>query len=157
MAINFEIETRRVKVGKNGHFDVRAINADDFTYATSYFLDDLKAIAIEQAGKPIPPGEVAGVLLNIAKSFPSLIAELIARCAEASTEEEFEKFRKLPLPISIVALKEIVELTTQDGGIELGNVLTLVANQLDAAGLSSGPLMKSLSDIMSVAGKTSPS
>ncbi len=155
MAISFTIQRTRVTVGKDGYFDVRGISAEDLTFLTTFYLNDLKALAMQHAGGRIPADKMAEVIIDLAKSFPTMVTEIIIRCAGAE-EEDREKFADLPFAVTIRAVKAIADLSLVDGGVELGNLLAAIAAQLDAVGLKSGPLMNSLSGIISGAVKTSP-
>jgi hypothetical protein len=89
VAVNFEIPSRRVKVGKDGFFDVRGLNTEDLTHLTVHYLDDLKAAVAKygRAGGAIPKDKMAEVLLDIAKDFPSMSSEIISRCADAPEDQ----------------------------------------------------------------------
>jgi len=155
MAVNFEIEVRRIKVGKDGYFDVRGINAEDLTFLTTTYIDDLKA-AVSKHGKRggrVPPDKVAEVLLDLAKSFPSLSAEIISRAADAP--DETDKFRRLPFPVTLAALKAITELSIQDGGVELKNLVAGLGAMLEANGVQLGPLPTHLKTTSEESAKTS--
>ncbi len=155
MAISFTVETKRVTVGKGGYFDVRGLSADDLTYLTAHFLEDLKSMAIDFSVTKFKADQRAEMILAIAKSFPGLCAEVVSRCADAS-EDDRPQFMRLPFVATIRALKAITDLTLEDGGVELGNLLAAIAAHLDAAGVESGPLMKSLSATISAVAKMSP-
>lgn len=140
MAVQFEIERRRIKVGRDGFFDVRGINADDLVYLTKFSLDDIKAAVAKhgRTGGSIPRDKMADAVLDIAQSFPTLTTEIISRCAEAP--EEQDKFRQLPFAITISALKAILELSVEDGGVELKNLAAGLVAVLETNGIHLGPL-----------------
>lgn len=156
MAVNFTISTRRVDMSKGQFFDVRGMNTEDFTYLTTTFLEDMKA-AVAEHGKlgRITKDRAAHTIMEVAKGFPTMVAEIISRCADAP--DRVDDFRNLPFPVVIKALKEIVELTVEDGGVELGNLLAAVAALLETNGLSLGPLGTQLNDIIGSVEKTSVS
>lgn len=156
MAVNFTISTRRVDMARGQFFDVRGMNTEDLTYLTTTFLDELKE-AVAQYGKSgrISRDRAAETIMEVAKAFPTMVAEIISRCADAP--ERIDDFRNLPFPVVITALKQITELTVEDGGVELGNLLAAVAALLETNGLLVGPLATQLNDIIGNAGKTSPS
>ncbi len=156
MAVNFEIETTRIEVGKNGYFTVRGMNSEDITFLTMHYLEDMKATVAKYAGKGVlPKDRVADLVMDVAKDFPSMVVEMISRCAEAESAEDVEKFRRLSFVKQIEALKAIVLLTVEDGGVELGKVMGVVASLLEANGLKPGPLLTSLQTIIATSGKAS--
>jgi hypothetical protein len=157
VAVNFEIPSRRVKVGKDGFFDVRGLNTEDLTHLTVHYLDDLKAAVAKygRAGGAIPKDKMAEVLLDIAKDFPSMSSEIISRCADAP--EDQAKFRNLPFVASLNALKAITELTVEDGGVELKNFLAGLVAMLEVNGIKLGPLGTQLKNTIEAVGRTSPS
>ncbi len=156
MAVNFEIETTRIEVGKNGYFTVRGMNSEDITFLTTHYLEDMKATVAKYAGKGVVPKDrVADLVMDVAKDFPSMVVEMISRCAEAESAEDVEKFRRLSFVKQIEALKAIVLLTVEDGGVELGKVMGVVASLLEANGLKPGPLRTSLQTIIATSGKAS--
>lgn len=156
MAVNFEIETTRIEVGKNGYFTVRGMNSEDLTFLTVHYLEDMKALVAKYADKGVvQKSRVADLVMELAKDFPSMVVEMISRCAEAQTAEDVEKFRRLSFVKQIEALKAIALLTAEDGGIQLGKVMGVVASLLEANGLKPGPLMKSLQTIIETSEKPS--
>lgn len=156
MAVNFEIETTRIEVGKNGYFTVRGMNSEDLTFLTVHYLEDTKALVAKYADKGVvQKSRVADLVMELAKDFPSMVVEMISRCAEAQTAEDVEKFRRLSFVKQIEALKAIALLTAEDGGIQLGKVMGVVASLLEANGLKPGPLMKSLQTIIETSEKPS--
>lgn len=157
MAVNFEIETTRIEVGKSGgFFTVRGMNSEDITFLTMHYLEDMKATVAKYANKGVlPKDRVADLVMEVAKDFPSMVVEMISRCAEAESAEDVEKFRRLSFVKQIEALKAIVLLTVEDGGIELGKVMGVVASLLEANGLKPGPLLTSLQTIIATSGKPS--
>lgn len=157
MAVSFEIETTKIEVGsKGGFFTVRGMNSEDVTFLTMHYLEDMKATVAKYAGKGVLPRDrVADVILEVAKDFPSMVVEIISRCAEAESAEDVQKFRRLSFVKQIEALKAIAILTVDDGGIELGKLAGVVASLLEANGLKPGPLMMSLQTIIETSGKPS--
>lgn len=157
MAVNFEIETTRIEVGtKGGYFTVRGMNSEDLTFLTVHYLEDAKALVAKYAERGvIQRNRVADLVMELAKDFPTMVVEIISRCAEATTAEDVEKFRQLSFVKQIEALKAIALLTAEDGGIELGKVMGIVASLLEANGLKPGPLMTSLQTIIETSGKPS--
>ena len=156
MAVNFEIETTRIEVGKSGYFTVRGMNSEDITFLTMHYLEDMKATVAKYANKGVlPKDRVADLVMEVAKDFPSMVVEMISRCAEAESAEDVEKFRRLSFVKQIEALKAIVFLTVEDGGVELGKVMGVVASLLEANGLKPGPLLTSLQTIIATSGKPS--
>lgn len=156
MAVNFEIETTRIEVGsKGGFFTVRGMNSEDVTFLTMHYLDDMKTVVGKYAGKGgyLPKDRVADLVMDLAKDFPSMVVEIISRCAEATSPEDVEKFRRLSFVKQIEALKAIVLLTVEDGGVELGKLAGVVASLLEANGLKPGPLRASLQTIIETSGK----
>lgn len=157
MAVSFEIETTKIEVGsKGGFFTVRGMNSEDVTFLTMHYLEDMKATVAKYAGKGVLPRDrLADVILEVAKDFPSMVVEIISRCAEAESAEDVQKFRRLSFVKQIEALKAIAVLTVDDGGIELGKLMGVVASLLEANGLKPGPLMMSLQTIIETSGKPS--
>lgn len=157
MSINFEIETRRINVGK-GYFTVRGMSADEITFLTMTYLNDMKAVVARYGDSPtIQKNRVAELVMDVAKDFPGMVVEIISRCADATAPEDLQKFRQLAFPIQVLALKEIVLLTVEDGGIELGNAARLLASLLEANGLKPGPLTTLLQNTIATSEKASPS
>lgn len=157
MAVNFEIETTRIEVGsKGGFFTVRGMNSEDITFLTMHYLDDMKKTVAKYAGKGVmPTNRVADLVMEVAKDFPSMVVEIISRCAEAETAEDVQKFRRLSFAKQIEALKAIALLTVEDGGIELGKLMGVLASLLEANGLNPGPLMTLLNNTIETSGKPS--
>lgn len=157
MAVNFEIETTRINVGSSGgYFTVRGMNSEDVTFLTMHYLEDMKATVAKYAGKGVLPRDrVADVVMEVAKDFPSMVVEIISRCAEAESAEDVQKFRRLSFVKQIEALKAITLLTVEDGGVELGKLAGVVASLLEANGLKPGPLMTSLQTIIETSEKPS--
>ena len=157
MAVSFEIETTRIEVGtKGGFFTVRGMNAEDFTFLTVHYLTDMKALVAKYADRGvIQKSRVADLVMELAKDFPTMVVEIISRCAESTSAEETEKLRRLSFVKQIEALKAIALLTAEDGGIELGKMMGIVASLLEANGLKPGPLMTSLQTIIETSGKSS--
>lgn len=156
MAVNFEIETTRINVGKNGYFTVRGMNSEDLTFLTVHYLEDAKALVAKYANKPlVQKNRVAELVMELAKDFPSMVVEIISRCAEATDPESVEKFRRLSFMKQVEALKAIALLTVEDGGIELGKVMGAVVSLLEANGLKPGPLTTSLQTIIETSEKQS--
>lgn len=150
MAASFDIEMTRIEVGsKGGFFTVRGMNSEDITFLTVHYLEDMKATVAKYATKGVvQKSAVADLVMEIVKDFPMMAVEIISRCAEATSAEDVEKFRRLSFVKQIEALKAIAILTAEDGGIELGKALGVVASLLEANGLKPGPLMSSLQTII---------
>lgn len=157
MAVSFEIETTRIEVGKSGgFFTVRGMNSEDVTFLTMHYLEDMKTTVAKYANKGVvQKSAVADLVMDVAKDFPTMVVEIISRCAEAESAEDVEKFRRLSFVKQIEALKAIVLLTVEDGGIELGKLAGVVASLLEANGLKPGPLMTSLQTIIATSEKPS--
>jgi hypothetical protein len=157
MAVNFEIETTRINVGSSGgFFTVRGMNSEDLTFLTVHYLEDAKALVAKYATKGvIQKSAVADLVMELAKDFPTMVVEIISRCAEADSAEDVEKFRRLSFVKQIEALKAIALLSAEDGGLELKKVAGVVASLLEANGLKPGPLMTSLQTIIETSGKPS--
>lgn len=157
MAANFEIEYRKIEVGKSGgYFTVRGMNSEDITFVTSNYLDDARAVVAKYADKTkIEKNAVAALVMEIAKMFPMLTVEIISRCADATDADSVAKFRLLPFVKQIEALKEIALLTIQDGGVEIKKVTEAVASLLEANGIQPGPLMILLQTITGISEKPS--
>lgn len=153
MAVNFEIPSIRVPVGKDGYFDVRGLNSEDVTFLTIHYLDDIRrAVAEYKSPESITRSAVAELVLQIAQKFPNMAVEIISRAADATTAEDIEKFRKLSFAVQIVALKHIAVLTSEDGVLPLGKYLGVVEKVLAASGYNPGPLMTSLQTIIGASG-----
>lgn len=157
MAVNFEIETTRIEVGsKGGFFTVRGMNSEDLTFLTVHYLEDMKSLVAKYADRGvIQRNRVADLVMELAKDFPTMVVEIISRCAEATSAEEVEKLRRLSFVKQIEALKAIALLTAEDGGIELGKGMGIVAILLEANGLKPGPLTTLLQTIIETSEKPS--
>lgn len=155
MAVNFEIPTEEIKVGKGGSFTVRGLDTEDVVFLTSTYLEDIKTLIAKFGNKQgvMPRSAVAELVMEIAKSFPMMTAEIVARCAGAE-QEDFDKFRHLPFAKNIEALKAIAILSVEDGH-ELKNLAGGLASLLEANGLQLGPLSKSLQTIINQSEKPS--
>lgn len=159
MAVNFEIEMARIDVGKQGgFFTVRGLNSEDITFLTVHYLDDMQATVARYGGKSgvMHKSAVAGLIVELVKDFPSMVVEIISRCAEATTAEDTEKFRRLAFTKQIEALKAIAVLSVEDGGIDLGKPLGVLVKLLEANGIETGPLRKSLQSIIETSDRVSP-
>lgn len=160
MAASFEIETVRIPVGKEGFFTVRGMNSEDVTFLITHYLEDLQRAVADYGERSIAGlnrDALTELILLIAKDFPMMVTEMISRCADATTAEDVEKFRRLPFVKQITALKEIAFLSVEDGGLDLKKVLGVVASLLEANGMAPGPLMKSLRTTIETFGNPSPS
>lgn len=158
MAVHFEIETTRIDVGtKGGYFTVRGLNTDDVTFLTVHYLEDIqKAVAKHGSKGVLPRSQVADLVMDLARDFPSMTLEIISRAAEATSKEETEALRRMSFIKQMEALKAIAVLTVEDGGVELGKLFGVVASLLEANGLKLGPLTKSLQTIIGTSEKQSP-
>ena len=153
MAVNFDIAVQRVEVN-GGFFTVRGLSAEDLTFLTINYLDDMKKVVAQYSDRGmVQKSRVAELVMDLAKDFPAMVAEIISRCADAETAEDVIKFRRLAFIKQVEALKHIAVLTVEDGGIELGNVTRVLATLLEANGLSAGTLTKSLQTIIEASGK----
>ena len=153
MSVNFDIAVRRIEVNK-GYFEVRGLSAEDLTHLTVTYLDDMKAVVAKYGEHGmVQKSRVADLVMELAKDFPSMVVEIISRCADSTTAEDREKFRRLAFVKQVEALKEIAILTVEDGGIDLGNAARVLAAVLEANGLSAGTLTKSLQTIIEGSGK----
>ena len=159
MSVNFEIETTEIPVGRQGgSLTVRGLNTEDVTHLTINYLDDMKLSVAKygERGSAIMQDRVADFVMELAKDFPSMVTEIISRCAETESPEDVQKIRRLPFIKQIEALKAIAVLSIDDGAIDLKKFVGIVANLLDAAGLSGGPLTTSLRTIISTSENPSP-
>lgn len=157
MAVNFEIETTRVPVGtKGGYFDVRGLNSEDVIFLTTNYLEEVKAVVAKYAKRGVVQKDrVADLVMELAKDVPTMMTEIISRCAEARTDEDIAKFSRLSFSAQITALKAIFLLTVEDGSIELGKLAGIAASLLEANGLKPGPLMTSLQTTIATSGRPS--
>lgn len=158
MAVNFEIPSLRIDVGKSGgFFDVRGLNTEDLTHLTSFYLDDLKAAVAKHGrqGGRVPSDKMAEVIMDLAKSFPTLVSEIISRCADAP--EDVAKFKNLPFITTIKALQAITQLSVEDGGVELKNVAAGLVAMLETNGIHLGPLATQLKTTIETAERMSVS
>lgn len=152
MANTFTIETRRIPVGKNGKngfFEVRGVNTEDLTHLSVDYLDDMKAAVAKYGAGGLRPDDVADVVTKLAREFASFATEIISRCADAP--ERRDDFHRLPFNTQLKALKEIFDLTMQDGGVDVGNFWGAIAALLDANGLNLGPISTRLNAIINSA------
>lgn len=158
MAANFEIETTRIAVGETGYFTVRGMNSEDITFLTVHYLEDMKATVAKYGTKGVfPKNAVAELVMDLAKDFPSMVVEIISRCAESTSAEDIAKFRRLSFVKQIEALRAIALLSVADGGVELGKWAGFAANLLEANGLRPGPLMTLLQNTIATSANQSPS
>ncbi len=148
---HFEIGERLIE-SKRGSFMVRGMNTDDLTYLVTNYLEDMVA-ALTQFGKD---QDLTGeTLLNrkalpelffiLTNGFPTLVSEMISRCADAPGMAE--KVRRMAFPIQIQALHAITELTIEDAG-GLGNLGAALRSLLETRNLHLGPLAKNLQTII---------
>lgn len=157
MAANFSIPRETITVGSDGgYFTVRGMNSEDITFLTLTYLDDIKLAVARQSKKLLNVGDtngaVAELVKDLAKDFPMLCVEIISRCADATTAEDVENFRMLSFVKQFEALQKIIILSTSDGGIEIKNLVGVVASALEANGLSVGPLMTKLKNTIEASG-----
>lgn len=151
MAVNFEIETIFVQVGKDKDkgFSVRGLNSEDLVFLTRNYLIDMQTIvakfAVTGHGKNSPLIEIA---VEIIKDFPSMVIDIISRCSESTTAADVEKFRRLSFSKQFEAVRAIMKLSQEDGGIDLKKVLGFVASLFDAQEQSTGPLTSILKTII---------
>lgn len=155
MAVNFEIPTTEIPVGK-GNFTVRGMTSEDVTFLVTNYLADLKEVVARYGESGVvPKNRVAEFCIEVAQHFPLMASEIISRCAESETTEDMKKIHNLPFPKQVQALKEIALLTAEDGA-DLKKVLGVVASLLEANGLKPGPLTASLQTIIGTSENQSP-
>lgn len=147
MAVSFTISTRRIKVGKNGFFDVRGVNTEDLSFLTLEYLDDMKAAVAKYGAGGLRAADVADVVFKLVREFSTLSSEIISRCADAP--ERRDEFHRLNFQVQLNALKAIFDLTMEDGGVDVGNFWGVIAALLDANGLNLGPITTQLNAIIS--------
>jgi len=153
MAVDFEIPTERIEVGKGG-FDVRGVDAETLVFITSGYLEDIKkAVARYGLRGRVPQSRLTDVVLDLAKDFPSLAAEIISRCADAP--DQVEKFRRLGYSATIKALLAIFRLSSEDGGVELKNLGAGLVALLESNGVQLGPLATHLKSTIETSENTS--
>ena len=148
MAANFEIETVTIKM-KTGEFTVRGMNSEDIVFMSQTYWDDVTSVVAKygkKTGGVVPKSNVAELVLDLAKDFPSMAAEIISRCADAP--EQVDKFRRLPFVKQIEALKAIATLSTEDGH-ELKKWALGLVSLLETKGLLLGPQATQLQTIIS--------
>lgn len=151
MAANFEIPTTIITM-KQGEFTVRGLSSEDVVFLSTTYWDDItKAVAKygKKSGGVVPRSQVAELVMEIAKDFPSMAAEIISRCADAP--EHVDKFRRLSFVKQVEALKAIAILSTEDGH-ELKKWALGLVTLLEARGLLLGPQATQLQTIISKSG-----
>ena len=138
MAANFEIPTTTITM-KTGEFTVRGLSAEDIVFMSQTYWDDAVKL-VEKYGKKtggvVPRSQVADLVLDLAKDFPSMAAEIISRCADAP--EHVDKFRRVSFVKQVEALKAIALLSVEDGH-ELKKWALGLVTLLEARGLLLGP------------------
>lgn len=149
MSVNFTIPRITVEVGE-GDFTVRGLNAEDVVFLSAVYWEDMVALVAERGkkhtGGVMPKNQLADLVLELSKSFPSMSAEIIARCADAP--EQVNLFRSLSFVKQVEALKAIFKLSVEDGH-ELKKWMQALVSLLEANGLQLGRLTKSLQTIIS--------
>lgn len=148
MAANFEIETITIPM-KNGEFTVRGMCAEDIVFMSQTYWDDITKVVAKygkKTGGVVPKSAVAELVLDLAKDFPSMAAEIISRCADSP--EQVDKFRRIPFVKQVEALKAIATLSTEDGH-ELKKWALGLVSLLEAKGLLLGPQATQLQTIIS--------
>lgn len=149
MAVNFEIETIEIKVGK-GSLTVRGLDSEDVAFLTTNYLADLRTTVAKYAtkGGKLQRTVVADLVTDVVKDFPLLTTEIISRCAEATSAEDVSKIRRMPFVKQLEALKAILNLSVEEGSFDLKKVVGAVASLLEANGINPGPLTESLQTII---------
>lgn len=98
-------------------FTVRGLNLDDFTHLVRLHLDDLQALRELYDRMKVDVYTRANMdkfVYAMLASAPGLAAEIISLAANDA--EHADNYRKLPLPISVQALAEVVRLTLEEVG-----------------------------------------
>lgn len=148
MAVNFTIPSKTIKVG-DGDFTVRGMNSEDVVFISQVYWEDIVSAVAEHGKKHkagvIPKNHLIELVMEVAKSFPSLSADIIARCADAP--EQTSLFRSLSFVKQVEAIKAIFELSVEDGH-ELKKWMQGLASLLEANGLQFGPLTNQLKTII---------
>ena len=139
MSVNFTIPTVEIKVGK-GSFTLRGLNAEDIVFLSSIYWEDIVKLVAEEGAKHkggvVPKNRMISLAMEIAKSFPSMTAEITARCADAP--EQVSLFRNLSFVKQIEALKAIFQLSVEDGH-ELKKWMQGLASLVEVNGLQLDP------------------
>lgn len=145
MSVNFEIPTVTVKVGE-GEFTVRGMNSEEVVFLTQFYLEDLTNAVAKYGKKSVQNRQsITAFVLDLAKDFPLMCAEIISRCADAP--EDVDKFRRLPFVKAAEAIKAIIDLSVEDGA-QLKKVAAGLVSLLEANGLQLGPLSEKLQTII---------
>ena len=147
MAANFEIPITTITM-KTGSFTVRGLSGEDVVFMSRTYWDDVIKL-VEKYGKKtggvVPRSQLADLVLDLAKDFPSMVAEIISRCADAP--EQVDKFRQLSFIKQVEALKAIAVLSIEDGH-ELKKWALGLVTLLEARGLLLGPQANKLQTII---------
>lgn len=105
---------------------VRGLGLDDLSHLIANHLDGIsKAADLYSRSKAdiFATKNMQGFILTLAKDFPGLVSEVIS----VACDEPDAKDVKLPFPIQLRALTEIVKLTLEDAG-GMGNLFATLGS-----------------------------
>lgn len=129
---DFQVDT--VPIIRKGQtlFTVRGLNIEDLTSLTVKNLP-----AIQEAFKLYNDSKIEvftqtalnKLILSLTVQLPGLVAEVISQAADEP--EAADKARKLPMPLQVLALTEIVNLTFEEVG-DLKNLFATLASKVKA-------------------------
>ncbi len=157
MSLNFEVPYETLPVGK-GSIQLRALNGEDTIQLIENYLDDIKAVLTKHGQKSsVPSSQLNAIIMDIAKSFPSMAVEIISRAAESVDIESMEKIRKLSFMKQIAALRIVFKLSTEDSEDELKNFGAVLVSLLESRGIQLGPLTARLQTIINQSENQLPS
>jgi hypothetical protein len=127
----YEIPTLPVLAKGEPIFHVRGLDVEDLTFLAQNYLEDIRnAIVMYGVNKQRVAARqnLNELVLLAAKDFPPLVAEIISRAA--GEPGQTDKVRRMPFMIQIMALKNVLTLTTEEAG-GLKNLIAVLAAALE--------------------------
>lgn len=103
----------------NKDISIRGLNIVDLTAIIGDHLTDVEALySIYQAMKVsiYSQNTLNRFIVEMLKSAPHLVAEVISRAADEPAPEAIQNAQKLPLPVQVACLNAVVRLTFEEVG-----------------------------------------
>lgn len=113
MLADFKQEWRDVAF-KGGGFRVRGLSLDDLSVLVRTHLPDLKAVFAHYSAGNERGESIDDIVVSFVRDTPGMAAHLIAMAA--GEESAVEQARKLPFPLQVDAVVNILQLTFEDVG-----------------------------------------
>lgn len=155
MLADYKPETVPILVKGKQICTVRGLNIEDLTFLATNYLDDIQRAVAMYGGQPGRLRKNLGdFLITVGRDFPRLCAEMISLASDEPGTASVAM--TLPWMTQILALKEILRLSTEEAG-GLKNLIAVLAAALEIDQTKLGEMQSRLQTIIGEPEKTSPS